>query len=79
MYYVITAVQAAMNLHPEVAQDIIHLHEALMKDEAVVIVTVIVTDIGAVNERAAADEEDQTTGRHRAIVTKAGKEEGVCS
>jgi len=68
-----------MNLHPEVAQDIIHLHGALMKDEAVVIVTVIVTDIGAVNERAAADEEDQTTGHHQAIVTKAGKEEGVCS
>lgn len=71
-----------MSLHPEV---IIHLHGALTRDGVVVtaIVTVIatenVTDTGAVNERAVVDEEDQITGLHRAIVTRAGKGEGVCS
>ena len=50
-------------------------------DEAAVIVTVtvIVTDTGAVNERAAG-EGDQSTGHpHRpVIVTKAGSGEGAC-
>lgn len=71
-----------MSLHPEVT---IHLHGAPTKDGVAVtaIVTVIatenVTDTGAVNERAVVDEEDQIIGLHRAIVTRAGKGEGVCS
>lgn len=64
-----------MNLHPP--EVIIHLHGALTMDEAVVTVTETVTGIGAVNERAA-DEEDQNTGRHQAIVIRAEKGEGVC-
>ena len=53
-------------------------------DEAAAIVTVtaIVTDTGAVNVRAATGEGDQSTGHRRrrrpVIVTKAGREEGVC-
>lgn len=69
-----------MSLHLEVI--IHHHHGALMMDEAAVIViatvTEIVTDIGVVNEMAA-DEEDQSTGHRRAIVTRAGKGEGLCS
>ena len=67
-----------MSLHPEVT---IHLHGAPTRDGVAVtaIVTVIVTDTGAVNERAVVDEEDQITGLHQAIVTRAGKGEGVCS
>ena len=71
-----TAVQVVTNLHHGV---IIHLHGALMMDEAavIVIVTAIVKDIGAGNETVV-DEGDQNTGhRRRVIVTKAGRGEGV--
>lgn len=60
----------------------IRLHGAPMRDGAVVTVTVtetgIVKDTGAVNETAA-DEEDQSTGHRQAIVTRAGKGEGMWS
>ena len=69
------AVQADMSPHPEA---ITRHRGVLTKDEAVVIVTEIVTGIEAVNE-IAADEEDQIIGRLQAIGTRAGKEEGACS
>lgn len=47
-------------------------------DGAVVTVTETVIGIGAVNERAA-DGEDQNTGRRQAIVIRAEKGEGVCA
>ena len=58
---------------------IIHLHGAPTTAGAAVIVTVTETviDAGAVNERAAADEDDQSTGRHLVIGTKGEREEGL--
>ena len=57
----------------------IHLRGAPTTAGAAVIVTEteIVTDAGAVSERAAADEDDQSTGHHLVIGTKAEREEGL--
>ena len=75
---VFAVLQAIMILPPR--EVIIRLRGAPTTVGAAVIVTVteIVTDAGAVNERAAADEDDQSTGHRRlVIVIKAEREEGL--